>query len=134
MSLDLTERVLDYMMKAADIPEGVSLGRLDESGPGLQYVATANQSVKRYYNGRSRRTYAFEIAAKMETPQAAIAVLDDINRVMSDARPFQIRSENGSFKFVTAKMSATPAYKGVLEDDGVTYSVYSAAFQVEITY
>jgi hypothetical protein len=107
------------------------MGSSNRPGIGLVYVMEPKDTVRRFMNGRVRRSFAFQFYAKMETWDQATTILDDINRVMERAQPRNIQSGNGSFNFVAAHMTTPPSHKSTLEDAGQTYSVYGASFVVD---
>lgn len=129
-ALDLDERVIAYIKAHVTLPTPLEAGRQDGSGPSIVYVAEPTNEVKRYFNGRVRRAYAFTIMTKLEKWQDGMSLLDRINQAMEDAKSIDIKSSNGSFQFVSAAMTASPAYKDAVEDAGVTYSIYAASFKV----
>lgn len=130
-SLDLDNKVVEYITDRTALPVAIEMGSSDRPGVGLVYVMEPMDKVRRFLNGRVRRSFAFQFYAKMETWNKATTILDDINRVMEKAQPRNIQSGNGSFNFVAAHMTSPPAHKSTLEDDGTTYSVYGASFVVD---
>lgn len=129
-TLDLDEQVSAYISAHVDLPVPLETGRQDGSGPSVVYVIEPTNEMKRFFNGRVKRAYAFTIMTKLEKWQDATGLLDSINRVMEDAKRIDIVSSNGTFQFISAQMTAAPAYKDAVEDDGVTYSIYAASFKV----
>lgn len=130
--LDLDDRVVEYLMQTVSFPADVDMGRQDSSGPGIVYVVDPAQEVVAYFNGRKKRTYAFTLMAKLSKWSDALNTLNAINRTMERAKPVDIKSNNGSFAFLSAQMTSNPSFKQAIEDDGVTYSIYAASFQVKI--
>ncbi len=131
-TLDLDSRVIDFIKSNVKLPVPVEMGRQDRSGPAIVYVMEPTNEVHRYFNGRLKRAYAFTLMAKVERWTDATSLLDQINQLMEDAKPSDIKSSNGSFQYITAVMTASPSYRDAVEDDGVTYSVYAASFKVTI--
>ncbi|QPI89333.1 hypothetical protein I3F57_06195 [Lacticaseibacillus paracasei subsp. tolerans] len=132
MSFDLDDKVIDYIEQAVKLPVPLETGRQDQSGPAIIYIMQPMQKYTRYYNGRVKRSFAFQIAAKLPRMEEAIQVLNDINSAIERAKPGDINSASGSFCFRNAQMTQNPSYKDTIEDAGVTYSVYAASFEVEV--
>lgn len=132
MSFDLDSKVMDYIESHVTLPVPIETGRQDQSGPAIIYIMQPMEKFTRYYNGRVKRSYAFQIAAKLPKMEQATQVLNEINDAMEQARSGDIKSGSGSFSFRNAKMTQNPSYKDTIEDAGVTYSVYAASFEVEV--
>lgn len=132
MSFDLDDKVIDYIEQAVELPVPLETGRQDQSGPAIIYIMQPMQKYTRYFNGRVKRSFAFQIAAKLPRMEEAIQVLNDINSAIERAKPGNIKSDSGSFSFRNAQMTQNPSYKDTIEDAGVTYSVYAASFEVEV--
>lgn len=56
--------------------------------------------------------------------------------IMENATPISIKSENGSFKFISAKMTTSPEFLATVQDDdgqdAQKYGVYQGAFSVQV--
>ncbi|WP_262315373.1 hypothetical protein [Lacticaseibacillus parakribbianus] len=131
-TLDLDSQVISFIKATVSLPTGIDFGRQDSSGPGVVYVIKPTNEVKRYYGGRVRRAYAFTIMTKLARPIDAIGLLSQIVDAVEHARSGDIKSANGSFQFVKAEMTDSPAYRSAVEDSGETYSVYGASFKTTI--
>ncbi|WP_179395054.1 hypothetical protein [Lacticaseibacillus absianus] len=131
-TLDLDVQVIKYIKSQVTLPADVSVGRQDESGPGIAYIVKPTSEVKRFYNGRVRRAYAFTVMTKLPEPVDAIALLNRIIAAVEHAGSVDVRSANQSFQFVKAEMTDSPAYRSTVEDAGVDYSVYAASFKTTV--
>lgn len=131
-TLDLDQRVVDYIKAHVNLPSEVSVGRQDSSGPGIAYIMTPTNEVKHFYNGRVRRSYAFSIMTKLPRPVDAIGLLNRAISVIEQAQRQDIVSSNGTFEFVKAEMTDSPGYRSAVEDAGKTYSIYAASFKTTI--
>jgi hypothetical protein len=129
-TLDLDDCVIAYISSHVELPATLEMGRQDGSGVSVVYVMEPTKDVKRYFNGRIKRDFAFTIMTKLEKWRDSAGLLDRINGAMEDAKRADIKSSNGSFEFVSASMTNSPAYRDAVEDDGVTYSIYAASFKV----
>lgn len=130
--LDLPEAIQRYLAKSAVPYAPLALGDAQETGNTLSYVMTPAGDAKRYYDGRIRRKYSFQINAKHKQSIEAIQQLNRIMYAMEGAARNSIVSANGSFVFLRAKMTGSPNQIGIWEDDGGDYAVYAGAFQVEV--
>ncbi|WP_125710081.1 hypothetical protein [Lacticaseibacillus porcinae] len=129
-TLDLDDCVIAYISSHVELPAPLEMGRQDGSGASVVYVMEPTKDVKRYFNGRVKRDFAFTIMTKLEKWRDSAGLLDRINGAMEDAKRADIKSNNGSFEFISASMTNSPAYRDAVEDDGVTYSIYAASFKV----
>lgn len=129
-TLDLDDRVIAYITAHVDMPAPMEMGRQDGSGISVVYVMEPTKDVRRYFNGRVKRDFAFTIMTKLEKWRDSAGLLDHINGAMEDAKRADIKSKNNSFEFVSANMTNSPAYRDAVEDDGITYSIYAASFKV----
>lgn len=130
-TLDLDSCVVNYITDNTDLPVPIEMGISDRVGQGIVYVIEPMDVVRRFMNGRVRRSFAFQFFVKMEDWQRATEILDDINRLMEQATAQDIKSSNHSFQFISAHMTKSPSHKSTLKDAGKTYSVYGASFVVD---
>lgn len=130
--LDLPQAIQRYLAATADLYTHLALGNAQEFGNTLSYVMTPAGDATRYYDGRIRRSYSFQINAKHQQAFAAVQQLNRIMYAMEGATRRSITSSNSSFVFIKAKMTGSPNEIGIWEDNGVDYGVYAGTFEAEV--
>ncbi|APX72864.1 hypothetical protein M5C72_07100 [Companilactobacillus allii] len=139
-SLDLDERVANFINDHLDLPAELVMGEPSMHGSSVAYVMRPLQKYKVYFDGRKKRTFSFDIQAKCPFWLDAINILNAINELMENAKSFQLKSNNGSFQFTRAEMTHSPSFAANVTDnlDVVTgnsagdnvFAIYIASFEV----
>lgn len=133
-TLDLDLQVARYLDSQLDLYSHIEMGQPSHNGNSISYIMQPLQKVKRYYDGQSKRTFAFAMQAKHTSWRTAVEVLNQINSAMEHANRHSIKSSNGTFLFVDAAMALTPQYVGLVTDtkepNATEYAIYQATFNV----
>lgn len=136
VDLDLDAAVNRYIASKVDLYTKIELGNSYRTGNTLAYTVQPTGPAARYYNGIRKRAFSFAITAKHAKGMTALNTINAIMVVMEDATHVSIKSNNGSFKFINAKMTESAKFVGTFQDDtdkdSQMYSVYQGVFSVEV--
>lgn len=136
--LDLDQAVLQYLTDNVELYAPIELGMAYENGNTIGYTTKPDGPGTRYYNGRVRCKYAFTIDAKNQSELVAINQLSLIMQSMRKVAHNAIRSRNGTFEFIRAFTTGTPAHVATVQDTDESgkkqglYAICRGQFEVEI--
>lgn len=134
--MDLDVQVANFISTHVNLFDTLTLGNVYAPGNSLSYTSQPAGPATRYYDGRRRRSFAFAITAKNVDGITCIDTLNAISNVMEQATPISIKSADGSFNFISAKMTESYKFVATVQDDdsqdAQLYSVYQGFFSVQV--